>query len=514
MGEARDAAPLQMYSLSQIIYNINHSTYKLDTSGVVGLFGGDNAVDALETIHLYANRRWAGWYNYPGSVTVAKRFGQMADSRLWDSVFPGPNESPAITFRLAGKSGPDYNGSFSGTSLRTGYLGYLIAAECTGSPGKPLQLFKRDGTSGRKTGSSASVTVVSLPSRHQLTQNTTDDSVTKQKHELIPINPKNDPPLALWAIVPSLVSIMACVFCFISRDSFCASLILLGIVSSGISSLVLGTATLNIRAPIPSTASPPGDGLMFPEDGSIIVLKGEEADVNVITKGEFVLDYSAGILPHQKHHAIGISSLLLMTQFLVQLLLIPFSTFFGQIMFLISFVASGVYHLCVVSYGRERIHREILLQELSAQRQKWTLGTRTQMAVFVCLLLGHGCQHPLKSNPDAALSSIIPNKTPVWRYWKRKVLDELERFWKWDPESSLPYAPNIQAGPENQTDIDERSHFTEKDTGLLDDLIGDAWCVFERYPKWRDGESQIGLERGDGTEESLKACLLPGGSPV
>lgn len=492
-----------MYSLSEIIYNINRSTYKLDMSGVVGLFGGDSAVDALETIHLYAHRRWAGWYNYPGSVTVAKRFGQMADSRLWDSVFPGPNESPAITFRLAGKSGPDYSGSFSGTKLRTGYLGYLIAAESTDLPEKSLQLSMKDGTPGRKTGSSASVTVILLPSRHQPTRKLTDDNATKQKDALIPINPKKGPRLALWAIVPSLVSIMACVFCFIGRDSFCASLILLGIVSSGISSLVLGTATLHIRAPIPSTASPPGDGLMFPEDGSIIFLKGEEAAVNIITKGEFVLDYSAGILPHPKHHTIGISSLLLMAQFLAQLLLIPFSSFFGQIMFLISFVASGVYHLCVVSNGREKVHREILLRELSAQVEKWTLGTRTQMAVFVCLLLGEG------SNPDATLNSIIPNETPVWRCWKEKVLEELKHFW--ETESSLPYTPDIQARP------DEYSHFTEKDAMLLEHLIGDAWCVFNRYPNWQDhdGESWTGLEQADCTEESFNACLLPaGGSPV
>jgi hypothetical protein len=502
-----------MLSLNQIIQDINSSTYKLDLSGVVGLFGGDNAVDALETIHLYAGRRWAGWYNYPGAVTVAKRFGQMADSRLWNSIFPGPNESPAITFNLAGKSGPDYCGSFSGTKLRTGYLGYLIAEECTDSPCKPLQLFKKDGTIGRETGNCAAVTVISLPPRQheRITRSLTmtDVSVTKQKHEFIPIVPERDPRLALWAIVPSLVSILACVFCFLNKDLLCASLILLGIVSSGFSSLALGTATLKIRVPVPSAASPTGDGLMFREDGSIIVLKGEEADVNIITKGEFELDYSAGILPHQRHHTIGICSLLLMAQFLVQLLLIPLSTLFGQIVFLISFVASGAYHLYVVSHEREKVHRELLLRELTVRMEKWIPGTRTQMAVFVCLILGDGHRYPLKSNPDAVLSRILPNETPVWRYWRRKVLKELERFW--DPESPLPYAPSIQAGPEDETDINEHFHFTEKDTRLLDDLIGDAWCVFNKYPRWRDGESEIGR---DGAEENLKACLLPGGSPA
>ncbi|KAG6376720.1 hypothetical protein JVT61DRAFT_1738 [Boletus reticuloceps] len=504
-----------MLSSDQIIHSINHSTYRLDLTGVVGLFGGDSAVDALETIHLYAGRRWAGWYNYPGTVTVAKRFGQMAEGRLWDSLFPGPNESPAVTFNLAGKFGPDYSGSFSGTKLRTGYPGYLMAAESAYSPCKPLQLLRKDTTEARKTGSSATVAVVSLPpqQRERIRRSLTPTGVggTKQRHGFIPINPKYNPPLAFLAIVPSLISILASVICFLANDPLCASLIILGIVSSGFSSLALGSATLNIRVPIPSAASPPGDGLMLLDDGSIIVLKGEEADVNVVTKGEFELDYSIGILPHPKHHIIGFSSLLLMTQFLVQLLILPRCTFFGQILFLISFVASGAYHLYVVSHERESLHREILSRELSARMENWTLGTRTQMAVFVCLLLGDGRQEPLKSKPNVVLSNILPNDTPVWTYWRRKVLKELERFW--NPKSSSLYVPSIQAAPEEPVDTDEYACFTEQDKMLLGDLVDDAWCVFNGYSKWRDGESGMWKEQGDG-EENLKAHLLREASPV
>lgn len=508
-----------MLSLSQLIQIIDQSTYRLDLTGVVGLFGGDSAVDALETIHLYTGRRWAGWYNYPGAATVAKRFGQMADSRLWDSLFPGPNESPEITFNLAGKSGPEYSGSFSGTKLQTKYLGYLIAEACTEYPSKPLKLLKKDGTKGRETGNPAVVTVISLlPQQHEkisrsLTMN--DVSLTKKKHEVIPINAKRDPPLALWAIVPSLVSILAAVFSLLGQDPLCGSLILLGIISSGLSSFALGTATLKIRVPVPSVASPPGDGLMLPADGSIIVLKGKEADVNIITKGEFELDYSNGILPHEKYHTIGATSLLLMTQFLVQLLLIPLCTFFGQIMFLVSFIVSGGYHLYVVSHETGMVHRELLLQELSVRMDKRKLGTRTQMAVFACLILGDADRPgPSMSNPGAVLSHILPNKTPVWSYWKRKVLKELEHFWNWDSEFSLPYTPSIQAGPEDQTEVDEHSNFTKQDISLLDDLIDDAWCVFNGYHKWRDGESEVGRERAAAAGGLAKSSFLPGGSPA
>ena len=94
----------------------------------------------------YKGRRWVGWYHYPGTATVARKFGQMANPRLWDTLFPGPNESPTITFNLSGKPGSDYSGSYSGARLRTRYLGYLTAKACADSPAKKLQLSNEDGT--------------------------------------------------------------------------------------------------------------------------------------------------------------------------------------------------------------------------------------------------------------------------------------------------------------------------------------------------------------------------------
>ncbi|KAF8132292.1 hypothetical protein EV363DRAFT_1416558 [Boletus edulis] len=498
-----------MFSSTQIIHSINDSTYRLDLTGVVGLFGGDSAVDALETIHLYAGRRWAGWYNYPGTVTVAKRFGQMAEGRLWDSLFPGPNESPAVTFNLAGKFGPDYNGSFSGTKLRTGYPGYLMAAESAYSPCKPLQLLRKDNTEARKTGSSATVAVISLPpqQRERIRRSLTPTGVggTKQRHGFIPINPKYNPPLALLAIVPSLISILASVICFLANDPLCASLIILGIVSSGFSSLALGSATLKIRVPIPSAASPPGDGLMLLDDGSIIVLKGEEADVNVVTKGEFELDYSTGILPASKasHHWIQFAPLddaVLGTA--------PQSSLAAPSLAKSSSSSPSLRPeriICTWYRMKESsLHRDILSRELSARHGK--LDARHEDANG-----RDGRQEPLKSKPNMVLSNVLPNDTPVWAYWRSKVLKELERFW--NPKSSSLYVPSIQAAPEEPGDIDEYARFTEQDKMLLGDLVDDAWCVFNGYSKWRDGESGMWKERGDG-EENVKAHLLREASPV
>ncbi|EGO20228.1 hypothetical protein SERLADRAFT_400382 [Serpula lacrymans var. lacrymans S7.9] len=67
---------------------LQHSDFTLDASGVAGFFGGDEAISAMATVHMYESRKWLGWYNSPGSYTVAKRYGQLANSRFWDGLFP------------------------------------------------------------------------------------------------------------------------------------------------------------------------------------------------------------------------------------------------------------------------------------------------------------------------------------------------------------------------------------------------------------------------------------------
>lgn len=83
--------------------------FDLDTSGVAGFFGGDVALSAMVTSHIYAGRRWLCWYNQPGSFEVARRYGQLAQSRFWDALYPGPNVDPASLFHFHTKEhGPEY----------------------------------------------------------------------------------------------------------------------------------------------------------------------------------------------------------------------------------------------------------------------------------------------------------------------------------------------------------------------------------------------------------------------
>jgi hypothetical protein len=51
---------------------LNRDHFNLDVGGFAGFFGGDEAVSAMETVHLYRARRWTGSFNSSGSFGVGK----------------------------------------------------------------------------------------------------------------------------------------------------------------------------------------------------------------------------------------------------------------------------------------------------------------------------------------------------------------------------------------------------------------------------------------------------------
>jgi hypothetical protein len=110
---------------------LSDSKFSLDASGVAGFFSGDEAVSAMATVHVYQGRKWLGWYNSPGSYLIAKRYGQLANSRFWDGLFPGVNTDPATLFELDGGKGPKFKGVESGLIIpETGHLASLMVKEC------------------------------------------------------------------------------------------------------------------------------------------------------------------------------------------------------------------------------------------------------------------------------------------------------------------------------------------------------------------------------------------------
>ncbi|KAG9310365.1 hypothetical protein JVU11DRAFT_9498 [Chiua virens] len=356
---------------------LDQSSFRLDTSGVSGFFGGDEAIHAMATVHIYRARRWLGWYNTPGSYQIAKRYGLVARSTLFHGLFPGVRTDPARLFELDGWQGPRFQAVNSGTLMySTGHSASILAKECVSVEGKPIH--------GRE-GTVVGVTIVKL---HKV-----PDKIVYPKR-ILAYSP-------FLAIIPIFSSLAACVACGVYRDWFSFSLILWGILSNGISCLVIGSGSLCFTHHIPAAGSPPGDGVLTPGK-DFILLQGEEGAVNSVTLGKFSLEFPSN------HY------------FVAQLFLIPQGSLFGQIMFIASLGVSWVYNMCLSAFDRESIQRRILLNEVLEKPlvTKYTLTTRTAAAVFALLVLS-------PEDPCNLLNALLPNDTKVWRKWKESILQRL-----------------------------------------------------------------------------------------
>ncbi|KAL4076443.1 hypothetical protein V8B97DRAFT_1913388 [Scleroderma yunnanense] len=146
-------------------------------------------------------------------------------------------------------------------------------------------------------------------------------------------------------------------------DSF--SMILLGIIISGISCFIFGSGTFLFVHPEPVPGSPLGDG----------ILRGEEATSR------------------------------------------PFS---GQSMFVFSLAVSWLYNLWLWSFNREKVQRDILIDLLHKSiLEKFILGTRTSMVVFVLLALG-------LDDPTGIIDDLLPSDTGVRQEWKATIVRYLK----------------------------------------------------------------------------------------
>ncbi|KDR74931.1 hypothetical protein GALMADRAFT_568547 [Galerina marginata CBS 339.88] len=250
---------------------LESSNFNLDVSGIAGFFGGEESFAAMSSVHLVRGRRWLGWYNSPGSYYVAKKYGALARSRVWDGLYPGVNVDPATMLELDGKAGPQYQAAHSGTRLSsTGHLAYLFANHCRDLPVDH-------------------VIDASTPSQMRLTLVDLEDF---QEFKGYPaLSSDYFSPFDPLAIIPVGFSIAASVLCAIFKDWYCFAMILLGVFSNGLSCFIIGSGVLTFKHPTPSSNSPPGDGLFFDNDSQVILVKGSEKIVSSITRGKYFLRY-------------------------------------------------------------------------------------------------------------------------------------------------------------------------------------------------------------------------------
>jgi len=269
-------------------FEIRPGNFSLNVSGVAGFFGGDEAISAIQTIHHYKARKFLGWYNSPGSWNVGKKFGKLAKSRFWDGLFPGPDEEPAKFFELDGKQGPKYVASRSGSVLEhTSHLAYLIMQKSKEELGTQVKgrVTKRNKVTIIKT-QPVFLDEEKTPKETHKKEDKPPQAKEEPNHMILPRSGRH----TLVAILPIAVSFTTCALCGWAHDWFCFSMILLGIVSSGLSALVIGSARLKLQGVNSVPTAPPGDGMLIDGD-DIVLLLGKEGDVATITRGKFVLEY-------------------------------------------------------------------------------------------------------------------------------------------------------------------------------------------------------------------------------
>ena len=370
---------------------LNTSRFSLDTSSVVGFFGGDEAISAMATVHVYSGRRWLGWYNTPGSYQIARQYGLIAKSLFFKGLFPGVRSEAAKLFEFDGWQGPRFQAAASGTIMdSTCHLASLLMKECASIKGVPIP--------GRE-GHGAGVTIVNLK------------NVPSKEVDIRPLRTYSP----ILAIFPIATSIVACIASGVYKDWFAFSLIAWGILSNGISCFVIGSGALRFTRHIPAKGSPRGDGILG-SGKELVILLGNEGAVSSVTVGRFSLVFPSDFYDEY----IGCCSILLSIQFLAQLFLIPQASLFGQIMFISSMGASWAYNLTLSTFDKEKIQQRILLHDIlgNPSLTKYALTSRTSAIVFALCVLS-------PENPSQILNAYLPNDTKVWRKWKETVLRKL-----------------------------------------------------------------------------------------
>ncbi|KAF4605292.1 hypothetical protein EYR40_004076 [Pleurotus pulmonarius] len=323
-----------------------------------------------------------------------------------------------------------------------------------------------------------------------------------------PANIRSSPWTHAFALFASLFSIAGCAVCGVYREWFAFALILLGILCNGIACLLIGTAQISLQHPVPSRHSPPGNGLL--DDGDqFIVLKGGEKAVNYVVKGRIAVKYGKESGSQRGFHRIGVSAVLLTTQFIGQLFIIPRSRLFGQIIFLSTLAVSWLSNCSLSSINKEELQMMILLNtlpfsnpapqqggvtlNLDKQRSNFTkfeMPSRTSAAVFAML-----CALPLKYFDEhlneqqkidhirGVLSSSLPKNTPAWDEWMEHVPKKVEELLR----TPLHGDTSILLA------LPSESKVSGTNSDLLQDLVSDAKYAYDRFletHKWDIAKSR------------------------
>ncbi|KAG2159390.1 uncharacterized protein EDB93DRAFT_284350 [Suillus bovinus] len=394
-------------------------------SGMAIFFGGQAAVSALALRPLYG-RTWHGWYNAPGCHAIVWELVKT----LLQGSFSSYSERLALSLGLDGKEGPKYIASRSGTVMQhTRHLAHVL-------------------NNSNWRGESVVVGQRISPTPMQLMIVDFKKKVLTGNDTLLPRSSHH----SSLPIIATTASIAACAICAIVEDWLSLKMILLGMVSSGITSFIMSTGNITLERLKPADGAPRGDGMLL-SDTRIIILRGNEEDVNAVTKGKLRLKLKGG--GYTLLLCVFIASL----QVTLQLIFMPSGSLAGQLMFLSSLLVSGACNL-YLSAKEDDVQSSALITLLNTPEVKtYQASSRATAAVLACLALCWGSTTP----PTQVLQEIVPIRPKVWKAWSEFLVENIGKKSK-----EFVYG-------ESTHDLDDRE---EK---LLLELIDDAHAAYDRY---------------------------------
>jgi len=449
------------------LVHLDKSRFTLDASGVAGFFGGVEAASAMATVHICRNRKQWGWYNSPGSYEIAKRYGLLT---RFGFFFGGGHADPAellTLFELDGRKGPQFLRVHSRTIIpETSHLAAVFMKECA-SPECPIAPSK-----GRQP---VGVTIADF------------DSCPGNNMVLRPVPTPWDS--RILATLPIFVSVGTCVMCAVVADWYSFSLILLGIIANGVSCLVIGSVDLEFMRPrlagesdqekphCHDVKSHRVSGILITAT-DIVLLRGREDAAMAVACGKFVLPTSSNGRCFEKY--IGWCSILLLIQFITQLLLIPQGSLFGQIMFVTSLGVSWCYNLWLCSLDKAGIQQKILLEMIVKLKgddvKKYRLDSWPAMVMFVLLTVTLEDDEINERELNTVLDVLVEDTNDVWGIWKSVVLKELLRL-----RNSSPSKADLDIGEELWVLDGQTGGLSRGDRLKLEALLDEARSGIEKF---------------------------------
>ncbi|KAG0704136.1 hypothetical protein DFH29DRAFT_393088 [Suillus ampliporus] len=409
---------------------LSSSHFDLDiASGIAIFFGGKAAVSALALQPLYG-RLWHGWYNAPGCHAIAWELVRT----LLQSSISSYSETLSLALGIDGKKGPKYIASRSGTVMQhTRHLAHvLVNSNWKGKKCNPVVVSQRV--------SPTPMELMIVDFKKKVPTGNYTLSPRSSRYSSLPI-------------IPIATSIVACAVCASVEDWLSLKMILLGMVSSGITSFIMSTGKITLERLKPADGVPPGDGMLL-SDNRIIILRGKEEDVNAVTKGRLRLKLKGG------GYTLLLCAFMALLQVALQLVFMPFGSLPGQLMFLLSLLVSGACNL-YLSAKEDDVQSSALITLLNSPEVKiYQASSRASAAVLACLALCWESGTP----PKQVLQEIVPIKPRAWNAWSEFVVENIKkknRHFVW--------------GGGSTSDLDDR------EKKLLLELVDDAHAAYDQY---------------------------------